>query len=129
MKWIKKFENLKFKNWFNGSKVINKDGSPRIVYHATNNDFKKFNIKLSTMGNIWFTTNKSAAEKNEVGASGNSYIKEMFVSLKNPAGWEEYEKYSLEELQNLGYDGAILYDDDSNYDGFVFNSNQIKIIK
>jgi hypothetical protein len=135
MKWLKTFESNftkseKFKLWFSGSKVINLDGSPRIVYHGTDKNFRKFNSKFSSMGGIiWFTTDKSSIERGEVGASGSGYIKELYISMKNPAGWDEYEKYTLGQLEDLGYDGAILPDGEDRYDGFVFNSNQIKIIK
>ena len=40
------------------------------------------------------------------------------------AGWNEYEKYGLGQLYEMGYDGANLDDD-----YFVFNNNQIKIVK
>ena len=49
--------------------------------------------------------------------------------MKNPAGWEEYEKYTLGQLENLGYDGVILPDSKDKYDGFVFNVNQIRIAR
>jgi hypothetical protein len=131
MKYLKLFnENLsdKFKNWFYGSKVVDKEGNPLIVYHGTGAKFSKFSSKKSTDGIIWFTTNKEAIERGEVGAEGTGYIKKLYVSLKNPAGWDEYEKYYLQELVNMGYDGAILPNNDGSYDGFVFNTNQIRIV-
>ena len=36
-----------FKNWFKGSKVVDENGDPMIVYHNTKADFKKFNICFS----------------------------------------------------------------------------------
>ena len=33
-----------FKRWFEGSKVINADGSPKILYHQTNADFTEFDV-------------------------------------------------------------------------------------
>jgi hypothetical protein len=80
-------------------------------------------------GIIWFTTDKSSIERGESGAAGNKYIKELYISMKNPAGWEEYEKYTLGQLENLGYDGVILPDSKDKYDGFVFNVNQIRIAR
>jgi hypothetical protein len=135
MKWIKNFESKsfqsdKFKLWFKDSKIINIDGTPRVVYHGTDKQFNRFSSKFSSMGGIiWFTTDKSAIERGEVGASGSGYIKELYISMKNPAGWEEYEKYGLGQLEDMGYDGVILPNDEDNYVGFVFDPNQIKIIK
>ena len=45
-----------FKNWFGDSKVVNKDGSPKIVYHGT--DVKDFNIFNPAS---WFTDNTKEA--------------------------------------------------------------------
>lgn len=45
----------------------------------------------------------------EVGA-GNKYIMTRYVTLKTPARWDEYDKYSIDELINLGYDGVVLPD-------------------
>ena len=46
-----KFENVtksrQFKRWFGKSKVVNKDGTPRIVYHWTNDDFTIFDTSKS----------------------------------------------------------------------------------
>lgn len=132
MKYLKAFESKfieseKFKYWFEGSKIINKDGTPMIVYHGSDKNFRRFNLKQSTQGIIWFTNDKSAIENREVGASGYGYIKKLYISMKNPAGWSEYEKYTLGQLENMGYDGCILPDDENKFDGFVFNTNQIRI--
>ncbi len=120
----------KFKNWFNGSKVVNPDGSPRIVYHGTGKNFRRFSMKKAAVAGItWFTTDKEKIEKGEVGAASKGFIKKMYISLKNPAGWDEYQKYGLGELYEMGFDGAILPNDEGNYDGFVFHTDQIRIIK
>lgn len=135
MKYLKTYESKfteseKFKIWFDGSKVINNDGSPRIVYHGTGENFRRFSMKKSVMGGItWFTTDKEKIGKGEVGAATSGYIKNIYISLKNPAGWDEYDKYTLGQLVNMKYDGVILPDNDGNYDGFVFNTNQIRIAR
>jgi hypothetical protein len=33
-----------FRDWFSGSKVVNPDGSPMVVYHGTNKDFSIFDL-------------------------------------------------------------------------------------
>ena len=122
--------NDNFWKWFSGSKVVDKDGNPLMVHHGTGSKFSKFSKNKATMGGIiWFTSNKSAIESGEVGAQGNGHIMDLYVSLKNPAGWNEYQKYGLGQLKGLGYDGAILTDPDGNFDGFVFEPNQLKSVK
>ena len=52
--------NGNFHAWFDGSKVVDKNGNPLVVYHGTNSKFKKFNIKKSVQPIIWFTTDKNS---------------------------------------------------------------------
>jgi hypothetical protein len=120
--------NDNFKAWFGSSKVSS-GGVPIVVYHGTSKKFSKFNIKKSVQPIIWFTSNKSAIEAGEVGAAGSGHIMELYASIQNPAGWEEYEKYGLGQLKGLGYDGAILSGKDGHFDGFVFEPNQLKSVK
>lgn len=119
-------ETDSFKKWFKGSKVVDKDGNPIKVYHGTGSKFNKFNIKKTTQGIIWFTSDKEAIEKGEVGAQGKGYIMDLYASIQNPAGWKEYDKYYLNQLQQEGYDGAILPDKNGHFVGFVFNPSQLK---
>lgn len=133
MKYLKTFESKftdsdKFKLWFEGSKIINPDGIPRIVYHGTNKQFKILSTKYSTQGIIWFASDKNSIINGEYGVSGE-IIKSLYISMKNPAGWEEYEKLGLGQIKERGYDGVILSDGDDHYTGFVFKSNQIRIAK
>jgi len=62
------------------------------------------------LGGFWFSDSINAIKNGEVGAAGNKYIMTRYVTLKTPAGWDEYDKYSIDELINLGYDGVVLPD-------------------
>lgn len=121
--------NDNFLKWFAGSKVVDAAGNPMPVHHGTAKKFSKFNLKNALQKIIWFTSNKSAIEAGEVGAAGKGHIMDLYVSMKNPAGWDEYEKYGLGQLKGLGYDGAILPDPDGTFTGFVFEPTQLKSIK
>ena len=44
-KIIQHKENPKFKKWFNGSKVVDKNGDPLMVFHGTRYDFDTFRIQ------------------------------------------------------------------------------------
>lgn len=94
------------------------------VYHGTNNKFDDFDLDLSTDGVIWFTDSIDSIKNNVTGGEGNKYILTRTIKLNNPAGWDEYEKYSIGELINNGYDGVILPDDDK-VDFIVFNLSSI----
>lgn len=123
MNWYIKAENTIIDSWFQGSKVIDSEGNPLKVYHGTNINFDKFDLDFVAQGIIWFSSNENSILSGESGASGTNFIKEAYLSIKNPAGWVEYEKYGIGELKGLGYDGIIL---DNNY--VVFDPSQIRII-
>lgn len=128
-KEVKSNLNDNFLVWFGDSKVVDEQGNPMIVYHATKIDFKTFNFSNSLQKIIWFTNDLDAIRNKEVGASGYDFTKELYVSCKNPCGWEEYKKYGLGQLKEMGYDGCILKNSDGTFNGFVFNPNQIKSIQ
>ncbi len=102
-----------------------KDNEYITVYHGTNSKFENFDLDKATQGIIWFSDNKETIESGESGAHGNKYILKRRILLKNPAGWDEYEKYSLQELRERGYDGVILKSSKGN-DYIVFNTRSIK---
>mgnify|MGYP003666810796 CR=1 FL=1 len=114
-----------FKTWFGDSKVVDKNGEPLVVHHGTSAAFDEFDDERSIGGQHWFTDNKSLIEKGEVGASGTGTIMSLYLSLKNPAGWDEYDKYTLDELIGKGYDGLML-DEDDQTTYVAFSPTQIK---
>ena len=62
-------ESLQFKKWFGNwqknpnkaSKVVNADGTPKIVYHGTGDDFTVFRPGIA--GGIYFAGDRNVAEK------------------------------------------------------------------
>lgn len=110
--------------WFQGSVVVDAEGNPLKVYHGTRANFNQFDLDYCAMGIIWFSSNLNTILSGESGACGTSFIKEAYLSIKNPAGWNEYERLGIGELKGEGYDGIIL---DDNY--VVFDPSQIKVLK
>ena len=94
------------------------------VYHGTNQKFSKFNFKNATQGIVWFTDSPESIEKGEHGGAGGNIIMTRYITLNKPAGWAEYEKYGLGQLQGLGYDGVILPQDNKT-DYIVFSPKSI----
>lgn len=62
----------KFWNWFKGSKVVDEQGRPLVVYHGTKSEFNVFDTEYV------FTTN----DKNTSDRYGNSLA--LYISIKNP---------------------------------------------
>lgn len=103
-------------------------------YHQTSvqaakNIMKRgFSLKNAAQGIIWFTNDLEKLHRNEIGAAGNGAIIQVAVDIKNPAGWEEYDKLMLDQI-SAKYDGVLLPSGDGTIDGFVFNPSQINPIK
>lgn len=93
-----------FKNWFKNSKVVNEDGSPKVMYHGTNN--YGFNIFLQGEYGLfgsgsYFTDNKGVAREYSNNRYGyNRGVYEVYLSIQNPldadaaANIEEWKKHS-----------------------------------
>lgn len=95
------------------------------VYHGTNNEFRNFDFKNSTQGIVWFTDNIDSIKNQEHGGQGNQFIMTRYITINNPAGWDEYEKYGLQQLEDMGYDGVILPQENKT-DFFVFSNKNIR---
>lgn len=97
------------------------------VYHGTNNQFDKFDLDRATQGIVWFTDSIDSIKNQTHGGMGSKYIMKRTITLNNPAGWDEYEKYSLGELKDLKYDGVILPSpSEGKTDYIVFSTKQIR---
>lgn len=99
-------ETASFKQWFgdwqndpeHASKVVNEDGTPKVVYHGTNAEFTVFDLNKSgkNFGDIsvglFFFTNKrnaypsSALDYAEAAArkGGKAIVGEYYLDIKNP---------------------------------------------
>lgn len=123
----KLMKNMSLANYLSKSKI--RVAKKYTVYHGTSSKFNKFDLNKSTQGIIWFTSDKDKILKGEAGAQGKGYIITAEVDIKNPAGWKEYDKLGLFQLERE-YDGVILPSGDGGeFDCFVFDPNQVKIIK
>ena len=82
--------NIKLK-----SLLLESQSKKLIVYHGTNSKFSNFDFKQTAQGIIWFSSNKERILAGESGANGTKYILTCEININNPAGWDEYDKYSL----------------------------------
>ena len=86
--WGGGVNNSSFKDWFKGSKVVNKDGSPKKVYHGTCADFEDFDLKKLGSGadqygaGFYFAGDPEQANGYSGCEGGN--IKSGFLNIKNP---------------------------------------------
>ena len=120
-----------FKKWFGDSKVVNEDGSPKVMYHGTTNfeetDGKvifKPSKKINRSNNIdgyYFTTDPKEASGYSTGLEKDALIEgseviPAYLSIKNPfvkgskvtsKMLEAYEKEVIKDNPQLGERAAI----------------------
>ncbi len=139
-------ETQQFKRWFgewqkhpeHASKIVNEDGTPKVVYHGTGANFTVFK---SENGTYWFSESIDYAEAMaEERAGKNGRVGAFYLDMKNPYRAKlppgqftdpGYEKPIIDKAKSGGYDGVIIENDtDSDIEAetfyVVFLQNQIK---
>lgn len=139
-------ETRQFKRWFGdwqsqpeqASKIVNEDGTPKVVYHGTGANFTVFK---SENGTYWFSESTDYAEAMAYERAGkNGRVGAFYLDMKNPYRAKlppgqftdpGYEKPIIEKAKSGGYDGVIIENDtDSDIEAetfyVVFSPNQIK---
>ena len=102
------------------------EAKPVKVYHSTGEDFTEFDPSKGIGGQMWFTSRKDLAEAGYDGAASKGRLIEADIDIRNPAGWDEYNKYGIDELMGQGYDGLKLVDgDEVTYAAFF--PEQVKV--
>lgn len=112
---LENVESSEFKQWFKGSKIVDKSGNPMRVYHGTNKNFTIF--KLSSEGvlgkGIYLTSDSERASQYSAESAfgdrrgeGNN-VMPLYASIKNPLIVYQDSKYknpSIDALVALGID-------------------------
>jgi len=101
---------------------IPNNGIDRVIraYHGSSERFRKFD---PTMNLFWFTEDIDDIKQGTSGAVSNRYIATVDLSVKNTVGWDEYDRYGLQQIENDGFDSIKLDDVWA-----IFDIDRIKII-
>lgn len=96
--------NDSFWKWFNGSRVVNRDGSPLVMYHGhvgpAFSSFDPAKIKAvdtdAPFNGFWFSAdhNTSPAFRDAHG------IMPVYLAIRNPAPWQVWRKVAKEVMQD-----------------------------
>ena len=105
-------ESLQFKRWFgdwqkhpqNASKVVNPDGTPKVVYHGTFNDFWTFDINKSSDIN---DLGKGLYFSSDYDDSKNNYANKEGADIA-----ERIEALAFEYFEEMGHSEEDLYDNE-----------------
>jgi hypothetical protein len=143
-------DNPKFRKWFGDSKVVDEDGKPLVVYHATNSDFSIFDGRFAGQNTEGNATDFGLSQTSRMGhwfsdrdTSGQAMMDRVvpvYLSIENPYQTDLLAlAYEIEEndgadalrekLEEDGYDGISLADQEFGGNSYVaFNPTQIKSI-
>jgi hypothetical protein len=101
--------------------------NPVEVYHSTGADFTEFDSEKGIGGQLWFTSSADKAKAGYDGAAGSGRTITASVDIRNPAGWDEYDKFGTDELMGRGYDGLKLEGSDGEVTYVAFFPEQVRV--
>ncbi len=115
----------------NSSKVVDENGEPRVVYHITDSEFNVFDREQARVNSdvqgFFFSSGK------EDWADMGENIMGVFLNIKNltdkpllDLSQNRAGEKARELLQEQGYDGTIVKEDEAEIEYCVFEPNQIK---
>ena len=109
----KKDSSKNFERKFKGTKVVDKNNKPTVMYHGRTKDFDKFDTTGSSSPNQEIGTHLGSSEQANVFASkegGN--IVPAYLDVKNPLRLHDYGSFTaddvLEQLRSEGIDDAVI---------------------
>lgn len=157
MKISENTQSQQFKRWFgdwqndpaSASKIVNADGTPKVVYHGTNAEFtvfdrskgkKKIHLNVFGDGNYFTASEQGAARYGEnvvpaylniknpyVKADGFNTVADQIASEFGIARDSFTGKDVSSILRQRGYDGVVMYDGNGEIViANAFDSTQIK---
>lgn len=101
--------------------------APGSLYHISNNLFQRFDAEFLAQGVVYFAKSRDDLLSGGSGADANFakpvYLYTCTTSASHPAGYDEYDRYSLDELESQGYDSLDLEED-----FVVFDPGKVEIV-
>ena len=102
---------------------MNEEERTVVAYHGSNVPIRKFSRDFGAQGVMWFTEDKDKIISGESGALSSKYIMKVELTVDKTAGWEEYDKLYLKQIEDEGYDSIQL---DDNW--IMFDPKRVKVI-
>ena len=151
-KFVEQTETKQFKRWFGDSKVVDRDGEPLVVYHATDAEFTVFDrdklgkrtkerdiedfnrnmedsvglLRSAELG-FWFSE-KNLAEDEYGGRDvlkledGKRIGMPVYLSIENPNYVDTYDL--METLDNMTVEEYLQEMEDYGYDGLIVTDQE-----
>ena len=102
---------------------MNEEERTVVAYHGSNVPIRKFSRDFGAQGVMWFAEDKDKIISGESGALSSKYIMKVELTVDKTAGWEEYDKLYLKQIEDEGYDSIQL---DDNW--IIFDPKRVKVI-
>ena len=117
-----------FRRWFAGSKVVDADGKPMVVYHGTHSSFTEFKPNDALGGGMFFSPSPEEAGA-FTGATGSNimpvYLSAQKVWPKIVRSYDEVK--AIRAAKSKGYDAIRVRDDQNGVVNWVvFDPTQVK---
>jgi hypothetical protein len=100
---------------------------PGVLYHISNNQFQQFDAEFLAQGVVYFAKSRDDLLSGGHGADANFtkpvYLYTCTTGARHPAGYDEFDRYSIDELESQGYDSL-----DLDEDFVVFDPEKIEIV-
>jgi len=93
------------------------------AFHGSRVPVKRFSRKYTAQGVFWFSEDKDEIIRGGKGVAPVNYLMTCKLNVSNPAGWEEYEKLGLGQIESRGFDSIKL-----DEDWIVFDEKDIKVL-
>ena len=134
-KYVEQTETRQFKRWFgdwqndpaHASKVVNEDGTPKVMYHGTSKGgFNVFNTYGSNFGlfgvGSYFTDNPDVAQSyTQKGKGNNPQVYAVYLNIRNPI--------DMDADANISEWKKTLRDASSYFNGCKTNEDCFKALK
>ena len=104
-------------------KYLNEKRKPFAERFPKDFTIAKFSRDHGAQGVMWFAEDKDKIIGGESGALSSKYIMKVELAVDKTAGWEEYDKLYLQQIEDEGYDSIQL---DDNW--IMFDPKRVKVI-
>lgn len=130
-----------FQNWFAGSKVVDKQGRPLVVYHGAATEFHTFDpakTRFAQDKGAFFFTSSDGTASAYADEQEDGRVMEVYLALKNPLilhaegtaieEWDYSDGKVRDEADRQGKDGVIITSNDGETLFVAFKPTQIKSV-
>ncbi len=133
-----------FQRWFGASKVVHKDGRPRVMYHGGSAAIDEFSLMYVAEGGTWgqgfyFSNDEPLAR--QYAKNVDEHVVSAYLSLQNPYIVDYAVSYDVRNYRNrvfrtdrvrerlikAGYDGVLITEEDY-VEAVAFYPTQIKAV-